>query len=257
MPKFYAVKSGRTCGIFTSWSECEKQVKGFSGAQYKSFSSADDASKYLEEPDKKAVQQEVSAAQTVSQETVKKASEPVKLRTDAIEVYVDGSYNADTGYYGYGCLIDYGDKRKVLYGNGVCKANGRNVEGEVAGARAALSDISRGGNSKNVIMYYDYEGIGSWADGRWKTNKDYTSSYADFVKKCRSEGMQIEFYHVKGHTGNQGNEYVDKIAKVACGVDLTRSEQEMLSQLSDVPGMPPVFNNSLQAEQQSCDQIEV
>lgn len=256
MPKFYAVKSGRTCGIFTSWGECEKQVKGFSGAQYKSFSSADDASKYLEEPDKKVMPQAVSSTQTVSQDTVVEAPEAVKHPSDAIEVYVDGSYNAETGCYGYGCLIDYGNKRKVLYGNGICKANGRNVEGEVAGARAALSDISKGNNSKNVVMYYDYEGIGSWADGKWKANKDYTAGYADFVKKCRSEGMQIEFSHVKGHTGNQGNEYVDKIAKVACGVDLTRSEQEMLSQLSDVPGMPPVFDN-LTTEQQSCDQIEV
>jgi ribonuclease HI len=37
--KFYVVWQGRKTGIFTSWAECEKQVKGFEGAQYKSFES--------------------------------------------------------------------------------------------------------------------------------------------------------------------------------------------------------------------------
>ena len=32
---FYAVKAGRKTGVFTTWEECEIQVKGFSGAEYK------------------------------------------------------------------------------------------------------------------------------------------------------------------------------------------------------------------------------
>lgn len=35
--KYYVVWKGRKTGIFTSWSECEKQVKGFVGAEYKAF----------------------------------------------------------------------------------------------------------------------------------------------------------------------------------------------------------------------------
>ena len=35
--KYYVVWKGRKPGIFTSWSEKEKQVKGFAAAQYKSF----------------------------------------------------------------------------------------------------------------------------------------------------------------------------------------------------------------------------
>ncbi len=37
--KFYVVWKGRKTGIFTSWAECEKQVKGFVAAEYKSFGS--------------------------------------------------------------------------------------------------------------------------------------------------------------------------------------------------------------------------
>jgi ribonuclease HI len=35
--KYYVVWKGRKSGIFTSWAETEKQVKGFAAAQYKSF----------------------------------------------------------------------------------------------------------------------------------------------------------------------------------------------------------------------------
>lgn len=35
--KYYAVKAGRTPGIYETWAECKKQVDGFPGAVYKSF----------------------------------------------------------------------------------------------------------------------------------------------------------------------------------------------------------------------------
>ena len=48
--KFYAVANGRKNGIYNSWSECEKQVKGFPGAKYKSFLSQIDAQAFLKNP---------------------------------------------------------------------------------------------------------------------------------------------------------------------------------------------------------------
>ncbi len=36
-PKFYVVWKGRQPGIYDSWAECEAQVKGFAGAEFKSF----------------------------------------------------------------------------------------------------------------------------------------------------------------------------------------------------------------------------
>jgi ribonuclease HI len=41
--KYYVVWKGRKTGIFTSWEECEKQVKGFVDAQYKAFGSSKEA----------------------------------------------------------------------------------------------------------------------------------------------------------------------------------------------------------------------
>ena len=38
-PKFYVVWKGRRTGVFSSWEACAAQVQGFTGAQYKSFTS--------------------------------------------------------------------------------------------------------------------------------------------------------------------------------------------------------------------------
>ncbi|MCC2248877.1 ribonuclease H family protein [Virgibacillus sp. AGTR] len=37
--KFYTVRKGRRPGVYNSWAECEAQVKGFKGAEFKSFAS--------------------------------------------------------------------------------------------------------------------------------------------------------------------------------------------------------------------------
>ena len=41
--KFYVVWKGRKTGIFTSWAECEKQVKGFVSAEFKAFGTLKEA----------------------------------------------------------------------------------------------------------------------------------------------------------------------------------------------------------------------
>lgn len=44
--KYYAVKNGRSTGVYDNWSDCESQVKGYPGNQYKSFSSRQAAEAY-------------------------------------------------------------------------------------------------------------------------------------------------------------------------------------------------------------------
>jgi viroplasmin and RNaseH domain-containing protein len=45
--KYYAVKAGFTTGIYKSWSECEKQVKGFLNPKFKKFESRNEAMQFL------------------------------------------------------------------------------------------------------------------------------------------------------------------------------------------------------------------
>jgi ribonuclease HI len=45
---FYAVKLGRTPGIYKTWSECELNVKGFKGAVFKKFNSKKEAQEFID-----------------------------------------------------------------------------------------------------------------------------------------------------------------------------------------------------------------
>ena len=46
---FYCVIKGRTPGIYTNWSDCEKQVKKFKGAKFKGFATMEQAQQYIQE----------------------------------------------------------------------------------------------------------------------------------------------------------------------------------------------------------------
>ena len=50
--KFYAVRKGRTPGIYQTWSECQAEVTGVKGAEFKSFLTLQEAELFLKkEPD--------------------------------------------------------------------------------------------------------------------------------------------------------------------------------------------------------------
>ena len=51
--KYYAVKKGRHPGIYNTWEECQNEVNQFKNAQFKSFTSKEEAWKYLKENNQK------------------------------------------------------------------------------------------------------------------------------------------------------------------------------------------------------------
>ena len=51
MQKYYAVRRGKTPGIYLTWPECKAQVDGFAGARYKSFTDKAQAEAFLDGKD--------------------------------------------------------------------------------------------------------------------------------------------------------------------------------------------------------------
>ena len=49
LKSFYAVRNGRVPGVYMTWADCEKQVKGFGGAIYKSFPTEAEARAFVED----------------------------------------------------------------------------------------------------------------------------------------------------------------------------------------------------------------
>ena len=48
--KFYVVWEGVTPGVYTSWTDCQLQIKGYEGAKYKSFDTREEAERALATP---------------------------------------------------------------------------------------------------------------------------------------------------------------------------------------------------------------
>ena len=197
--KFYAVKKGRTTGIYNSWDECKKQVLGFENALFKSFDSYEEAESYM---NKEPLQESDGS------------------EADSLTVYAftDGSFNQETGFFGYGGFLINGDEKYILQGksNDEDLASMRNVAGELLGAQSAIQEAMNQGLPE-ITIFYDYLGIEMWATGEWKRNKQGTQDYYDFIQKAK-ETIDIHFMKVKGHANIEGNEEADRLAKEAVGI---------------------------------------
>ena len=124
--KYYAVRVGKSVGVFFSWEECQKQVTGFPGAVYKSFPTLEEAESFVKgiAPEKKS-----------SGEEKLFAAEP-----GALVAYVDGSYNAANKQFSYGMVLLDGEKEMTFHQFFIDEemATMRNVAGEIKGAEAAM-----------------------------------------------------------------------------------------------------------------------
>ena len=198
--KFYAVKIGKISGIYESWAECEPLIKGFPGAEYKSFPTRAEAEFYLTGVAPSAPQEELPPQGT-------------------LYAYVDGSYNIESGFYGYGVVLIFPDGHTEEQQGGDKKeevATMRNVAGELKGAMIAMQYAVNHGFSE-VKIFHDYEGIAKWAKGEWKTNLDATAAYREFSWMIQSR-IKVSFQKVDAHTGVLYNERADILAKQGAGV---------------------------------------
>ena len=138
--------------------------------------------------------------------------------TDNDYAFVDGSFNIATGVYGYGGFLMHDGVRYELSGNGSDKemASMRNVAGEILGSMSAVKKAIELG-LKDISIFYDYAGIKAWAVGEWKRNKKGTIEYYNYITSVR-DSINIRFVKVRGHSGVEGNEEADRLAKRAVGL---------------------------------------
>jgi len=199
---FYAVKKGKTPGIYKSWPECKSQTDGFSGAIYKGFATLEEAEKFL--------------GNNVSQD--EQMSINIEEAEDEAIAYVDGSYNVETGEYSAGVVFFYnGEELRISRkGEDVELASMRNVAGEILGAEIAMKEAVERGIKKLTIVH-DYQGIASWCLGEWKTNKEGTKAYKEYFDSLNG-CINIQFQKVKGHSGDTWNDLADELAKEALGL---------------------------------------
>lgn len=195
--KFYAVKKGKCVGIYNTWDECKSQVNGFSGAEYKSFLTMDEAKEYV----------------------YGKKEIVIRDESNLVEAYVDGSYEHCIREYGSGVVILKNGEVQKTYsekGNEESLVTMRNIAGEIEAAKLAMS-YCLDNNIENLVLYFDYEGIEKWCTGVWKTNKTGTIDYKKYYDSIKDK-LNVKFVKVKAHSGDKYNEEADKLAKKAIGL---------------------------------------
>ena len=198
--KFYAVRRGRTPGVFDNWDACRKQVFKFPGAEYKAFPTREEAIAFV-------------SLTVPTLRTTKKTSD---VSSDSpTSIWVDGScFPQSDGSLriGWGLLVKQdGEEVYRASGNDIPPeaVEHRNVAGEIFGILKALEWCHEGGIAE-VTLYFDYQGLESWATGAWRAKLPFTQLYAQAVN---ASGITIHWSKVKAHSGIPENEIVDQLAK--------------------------------------------
>ena len=209
---YAVVAPGQPARYFDSWADAEPAVSGKSGVRFKRF------------PDRAAAEAWVGGVdRTVPPADIAGPNDPpaAELANRVVHLYVDGSYRKaeknGPRYAGYGWAAIAGGGRVLAEGCGrLAAAPSRNIDGELAAALAAMRwwDANRA-EWPRAVIWHDYLGIREWAAGTWAGRSLVARTYiAAVVAEGFGErvGRSLFFRHVRGHTGDQWNEYVDGLA---------------------------------------------
>ncbi|MDO4903549.1 MAG: ribonuclease H family protein [Limosilactobacillus sp.] len=221
--KFYVVKAGRHPGIYTSWPDCQREVSGFSGAIYKSFTTRAEAEKWFNTK---------TAAPRKSQQlglALDIADSPAP--SDAIKIYTDGGSRNHGNKLGQ--HVKSNDKAAWAYliqGKGV-KFTGTDGEWgatnnrmEVLALINALYKLLEEGMQDEYIIatldsHYVLDPIMKhwlygWRNRGWKTasgsavaNQELWQEVTHLLPRFKN----LHFQWTKGHADNDGNNIVDEL----------------------------------------------
>lgn len=199
---YYGVRKGRNIGIYNTWKECEENVRGYPGAEYKKFSNYEDALSFIEDKEEK-----------------EDLLEKKDIGDGEAIAYVDGSFNLGDFSYAYGIVFITTEGKELYNWKETEKdlVEMRNVAGEIRGAMEAMK-IALEKDKKTLYIHYDYAGIENWAKGTWKTNKLGTKRYKEFYDSIKDK-LDVKFIKVKAHSGVEYNEEADRLAKKALGIE--------------------------------------
>ncbi|WP_244532829.1 ribonuclease HI [Geitlerinema sp. PCC 9228] len=135
-------------------------------------------------------------------------------------LYTDGACSGNPGPGGWGVVIYFDDG--TVHEMGGREEETTNNRMELVSAISALKFWRWWGQEKSVVLYTDSEyvlkGITQWIDGwkkrNWKNASGKSVSNQQLWQELdRLNQPQIRWQHVRGHSGNRGNERCDAIAR--------------------------------------------
>jgi len=170
--KYYVVWKGRKTGIFTSWVECEKQVKGFIAAEYKAFGTLKEAESAYQS------RYEAFKGKASSLGKWKESEKPPILPS----ICVDAACSGSPGKMEYrGVLLESG---KEFFHIGPFP-DGTNNVGEFLAIVHALTWLIK--HERQMPVYSDSQNAISWVfTGKCKTQLKHTGRNAPIFMLIKS-----------------------------------------------------------------------
>ena len=136
-----------------------------------------------------------------------------------VQIYTDGACRGNPGPGGWAALLVAGEQRKEVSG---AEASTTNNRMELTAAIQGLSALKR---RCSVQLYTDSkyvlqgltEWLPQWKARGWRTASREPVKNQDLWEKldAAAAAQDIEWHWVKGHSGHDGNEYVDALANRA------------------------------------------
>ncbi|MBD0363146.1 MAG: ribonuclease HI [Coleofasciculus sp. C3-bin4] len=134
--------------------------------------------------------------------------------------YTDGACTGNPGPGGWGTVVYFTDGS--VYEMGGAEAQSTNNRMELQAAIQALKVLRASGQTEPVTLYTDSEyvknGITKWVKGwrkkGWKTAQGKAVLNQDLWETLDElNSPQVDWQYVRGHSGNEGNERCDTIAR--------------------------------------------
>ncbi|WP_334352465.1 ribonuclease H family protein [Companilactobacillus sp. HBUAS56257] len=219
LQKYYAVRKGRKPGIYLTWPECQKQVNGFTGARYKSFTSKADAQAFL------------GGSDSFQKKTTTTKNKKVNISDFDVVIYTDGGSRNHGNVKGGHVLDD--DKAAWAYHINNHGQTFEGTGGEFGATNnrmeimALIQSIKRLNelkiNQQNAIFVLDSQYVlnaitKNWLNG-WKRRgfKKADGTVPKNVELWRELDQLLPtvpkktFEWTKGHATNIGNNRVDAL----------------------------------------------
>jgi len=136
-----------------------------------------------------------------------------------VEIFTDGACRGNPGPGGWAALLIAGKSRKEVSGAEAATTNNRM---ELAAAIGGLGALKRRcavklyTDSKYVLQGVT-EWLPNWKARGWRTVARKPVKNQDLWEELDAavSAQDVEWHWVKGHSGDEGNEYVDQLANLA------------------------------------------
>ncbi len=135
-----------------------------------------------------------------------------------IILYTDGACSGNPGIGGWGAILHYQDKEKVLSGGEEETTNNRMELLAVIKGLDALKEkceVEIYSDSAYVVNAFLQNWVTNWIKNNWKTSTKKQVQNVDLWQRLLSllDGHKVFWNKVKGHSDNELNNRCDKLAR--------------------------------------------